>query len=120
MRSGGFDPKTDLQMPLGNLGEGVAGLGPLLGHLVEVGRPPVHLKRLVLIALATKQSTCTRDQRDQSKGVGPSTTLALPGWKQPDIPVEVDTARLETSRTDTVKGLPGYPAQNCPSGSFLF
>ncbi len=33
------------------------------------------------------------------KGVGPSTTLAWPGWKQPDIPVEVDTARLETSRT---------------------
>jgi len=34
------------------------------------------------------------------KGVGPSTTLAWPGWKQPDIPVEVDTGRLETSRTD--------------------
>jgi hypothetical protein len=32
------------------------------------------------------------------KGVGPSTTLAWPGWKQPDIPVEVDTARLNTSR----------------------
>ena len=32
------------------------------------------------------------------KGVGPSTTLAWPGWKQPDIPVEVDTAPLETSR----------------------
>ncbi len=31
------------------------------------------------------------------KGVGPSTTLAWPGWKQPDIAVEVDTARLETS-----------------------
>ncbi len=30
------------------------------------------------------------------KVVGPSTTLAWPGWKQPDIPVEVDTARLET------------------------
>ncbi len=54
------------------------------------------------------------------KGVGSSTTLAWPDWKQPDIPVEVDTARLETSRTDTVKGLPGYPVQNCPSGSFLF
>ncbi len=25
-------------------------------------------------------------------------TLAWPGWKQPDIAVEVDTARLETSR----------------------
>jgi hypothetical protein len=31
-----------------------------------------------------------------SKGVGPSTTLARPGWKQPDILVEVDTGRLET------------------------
>ncbi len=77
------------------------------------------------------------------KGVGPSTTLAWSGWKQPDIAVEVDTARLETSRfknvvktvycsttlvlnsrvlllyTDTVKELPGYTVQNCPSGSFL-
>jgi hypothetical protein len=35
-----------------------------------------------------------------SKEVGPSTTLAWPGWKQPDISVEVDTARLETSRTE--------------------
>ncbi len=54
------------------------------------------------------------------KGVGPSTALAWPGWKQFDIPVEVDTALLETSRTDTVKELPGYSIQNCPSGSFLF
>jgi hypothetical protein len=120
LRGGRLEPRTHLQMPLGNFGEGVAGLGPLLGHLVEVGRPPVHLQRLVLIALAAKQASCTGDQRDQSKGVGPSTTLAWPGWKQPDIPVEVDTARLETSSTDTVKGLPGYPVQNCPSGSFLF
>jgi hypothetical protein len=35
-----------------------------------------------------------------NKGVGPDTTLAWPGWKQPDIPVEVDTDRLETSRTE--------------------
>ncbi len=34
------------------------------------------------------------------KGVGPSTTLDWPGWKQPDIPVEVDTARLETRRRE--------------------
>jgi hypothetical protein len=34
------------------------------------------------------------------KGVGPSTTLAWTGWKQPDIPVEVDTARLEISLTE--------------------
>ncbi len=54
-------------------------------------------------------------------GVGPSTTLTWPGLKQPDIPpVEVDTARLETSHTDTVKELPGYSLQNCPSGNFLF
>jgi hypothetical protein len=32
------------------------------------------------------------------KGVGPSTNLACSGWKQPDIAVEVDTARLETRR----------------------
>ncbi len=29
-------------------------------------------------------------------GVGPDTTLAWPGWKQPDIPVEVD----QWTRTD--------------------
>jgi hypothetical protein len=34
------------------------------------------------------------------KGVGPSTTLAWPGWKQPDIPVEVDTAQLKTRRRE--------------------
>ncbi len=33
-------------------------------------------------------------------GIGPDTTLAWPGWKQPDIPVEVDTDRLETSRPE--------------------
>ncbi len=55
-----------------------------------------------------------------TKGVGTSTTLTWPGWKQRDIPVEVDTARLETSRTDTVKELPGYSVQNCPSGNVLF
>ncbi len=37
-------------------------------------------------------------KRDQYKGVGPSTTLAWSGWKQPDIAVEVDTAQFETSR----------------------
>ncbi len=31
-----------------------------------------------------------------TKGVGPGLTLAWPGWKQPDIPVEVDTGRLQT------------------------
>ncbi len=32
---------------------------------------------------------------------------------------EVDTTRLETSHNDTVKEQPGYPVQNCPSGSYL-
>jgi hypothetical protein len=36
----------------------------------------------------------------KDKGVGPGPTLAWPGWKQPDIPVEVDTGRLETSRSE--------------------
>jgi hypothetical protein len=35
-----------------------------------------------------------------TKGVGPGPTLAWPGWKQPDIPVEVDTDRLETSLSE--------------------
>jgi hypothetical protein len=33
----------------------------------------------------------------QTKGVGPSTTFAWSGWKQPYIAVEVETARLQTS-----------------------
>ena len=32
------------------------------------------------------------------KGVGPGPTLAWPGWKQPDISVKVDTARLEAGQ----------------------
>ncbi len=35
-----------------------------------------------------------------TKGVGPGPTLAWPGWKQPDIPVEVDTGRLKTSHSE--------------------
>ncbi len=34
-----------------------------------------------------------------TKGVGPGLTLAWPGWKQPDIPVEVDTGRLESGKS---------------------
>ncbi len=69
----------------------------------------------------------------QPKGVGPSTTLAWPGWKQPDIAVKVDrhnskracsknvvwsayycttlvlNSRVLLMYTDTVKELPGYP-----------
>jgi hypothetical protein len=37
-----------------------------------------------------------------TKGVVPSPTLAWPGWKQPDIAVEVDTAPLETSGSKNV------------------
>ena len=33
-----------------------------------------------------------------AKGVGRGPTLALPGWKQPDISVKVDTARLEAGQ----------------------
>ena len=33
-----------------------------------------------------------------SKGVGRGPTLAWPGWKQPDISVKVDTARLEAGQ----------------------
>ena len=51
-------------MPLGYLGEGVSGLGPLLGHLVEVGGPPVHLQPLVLVALTAKQATYTKAYRN--------------------------------------------------------
>ena len=36
----------------------------------------------------------------QIKGVGPGPTLAWPGWKQPDISVEVVTDRLEASRSE--------------------
>ena len=32
------------------------------------------------------------------KGVGRGPTLAWPGWKQPDISVKVDTARLEAGQ----------------------
>ncbi len=78
------------------------------------------------------------------KGVGPGPTLAWPGWRQPDIPVEVDTdlyskragsknvmqtvsystslvlnSRVLLMYTDTVEELQGYPVQNSPSGSFL-
>jgi hypothetical protein len=34
---------------------------------------------------------CKYPKSCTGKGVGPSTTFAWPSWKQPDIPVEVDT-----------------------------
>ncbi len=35
---------------------------------------------------------------EKTKGVGPGPTLAWPGWKQPDISVKVDTARLKAGQ----------------------
>jgi hypothetical protein len=42
-------------------------------------------------------SSAFQGEPSYSKGVGPSTTLAWPGWKQPDISVNVLTARLATA-----------------------
>ncbi len=56
------------------------------------GRPTVRLR------LQQQVRPAQRGGEVIDKEVKPSTTLAWPGWKQPDIPVEVDTARLETSR----------------------
>ncbi len=42
-------------------------------------------------------SILLQDLRIPPKGVVPGTPLAWPGWKQPNIPVEVDTGRLKTS-----------------------
>ncbi len=42
--------------------------------------------------------TCL-NHRGLTKGVGPGATLAWPGWKQPDISVKMDTARLETGQS---------------------
>ncbi len=50
------------------------------------------------------------------KGVEPSTTLAWPGWKQPDIPVEVDTARLTTCRFKN--GFAKCALLYCPNSEF--
>ncbi len=50
-------------------------------------------------SLATRPATSTAAVpagTGTNKGVGPGLTLAWPGWKQPDIPVEVDTDRLES------------------------
>ncbi len=79
-----------------------------------------------------------------SKGVGPGPTLAWPGWSSLIFQWRLTRANLKQvssknvawnvyycttpvliSRvllmyTDMVKELPGYPEQNCPSGSFLF
>ncbi len=49
------------------------------------------------VSVCSSRSDLHKGEEVIDKGVGPSTTLAWPGWKQPDIPVEVDTARLETS-----------------------
>ncbi len=46
--------------------------------------------------LIEKEAKYRQVAKVRHKGVGPSPTLAWPGWKQPDIPMEVDTGRLET------------------------
>jgi hypothetical protein len=70
------------------------------------GQVPAHLRGHPLLDGPRGHGTGIRGMRAYHgrgapyKGVGgPSTTLAWPGRKQPDIPVEVvDTPRLETSR----------------------
>jgi hypothetical protein len=45
-----------------------------------------------------KQLHCQTLADRRTKGVGPGTILAWPGWKQPDISVKMDTARLEAGQ----------------------
>ncbi len=66
---------------------------PLLNPLPTGRVRPSHLNFLLLLTRPGKS-------RAAPKGVGPGPTLAWTGWKQPDIPVEVDTDRLETSRRE--------------------
>jgi len=53
---------------------------------------------------SSSSSTCLhpphRCPQSINQGGRAGPTLAWPGWKQPDIPVEVDTDRLETSRSE--------------------
>jgi hypothetical protein len=49
---------------------------------------------------STRHSLIVSLHKSATKGVGPGPTFAWPGWRQPDIPVEVDTDRLETSRLE--------------------
>jgi hypothetical protein len=65
---------------------------PLHGVPVEVLHDPHHNSHQVGGYVVR---SCVK-----GKGVGRGPTLAWPGWKQPDIPVEVDTDRLETSRSE--------------------
>jgi hypothetical protein len=44
------------------------------------------------------RAMATLARSHKTKGVGPGPTLAWPGWKQPDISVKVDTARLEAGQ----------------------
>jgi hypothetical protein len=50
------------------------------------GTPNNRQSPLVCVLLGEREGGCRRN----SKGVGPSTTLPWPGWKQPDIAVKVD------------------------------
>ncbi len=69
--------------------------------------PSSPLRLQISARLPTEQTYCTwtcglAHHVVWPEGVGPDTTLAWAGWKQPDIPMEVDTYRLETSRTEAV------------------
>ncbi len=77
-----------------------ASLCSLTGHYVKYGcRTGPHAENRFLGSLKGLQIRA--QDGVPTKGVGrPSPTLAWPGWKQPDIPVEEDTDRLETSRRE--------------------
>jgi hypothetical protein len=49
-------------------------------------------------SMCTAVLGCTVVACDSTKGVGRGPTLAWPGWKQPDISVKVNTARLEAGQ----------------------
>jgi hypothetical protein len=61
-------------------------------------RPPPPLLFFLILNSTSLEYTGGGGGGDQ--GVGPGPTLAWPGWKQPDVPVEVDTDQLETSRSE--------------------
>ena len=57
----------------------------------QIGQDSSSLSTLLISFLSSLTSL-------QTKGVGRGPTLAWPGWKQPDISVKVDTARLEAGQ----------------------
>jgi hypothetical protein len=65
-------------------------------HRAQVYRERVYRDRCT--GLLCTQSARSHKLRVLFKGVGRGPTLAWPGWKQPDISVKVDTARLEAGQ----------------------